>query len=167
MKTKSLSYRAFPGHERGTILRLLRESYQDFSQTNERLVEQWDNDWRQYDDDVFDFPETVGASGFITYQGEILIGFASWDPRVFPTAIVGHNCILPAYRRNGLVKRQIEEMLKRLAYRGFTKARATTGDHPGFVAARRLYLACGFRKIDRRPSQADAGFSLLVFERDL
>jgi len=163
----ALNFKPIPGHERGTILKLLQESYKDLPQINESLIREWENDWERFGDNVFDHPDTIGASGFITYQGESIIGFASWDPRQHPTAIIGHNCILPAFRRNGHGRQQIEEMLRRLEALGFTKARVTTGDHPGFIAAQKMYLACGFHEIRRFSDKTDTSWRMVEFEKEL
>ena len=163
----ALNFKPMPGHERGTILRLLQESYTGLPQINEGLIREWENDWKRFDDNIFDRPDTIGTSGFITYQGESIIGFASWDPRQHPTAIIGHNCILPAFRRNRHGRQQIEEMLRRLEALGFTKARVTTGDHPGFIPAQKMYLACGFHEIRRFSDKTDTSWRMVEFEKEL
>ena len=164
---KALSFEPMPAHERGTVLRLLQESYRELPQISESLIGQWEDDWKRFDDDIFDYPETVGASGFITYQGESIIGFGSWDPRRYPTAIIGHNCILPPFRGKGYGKRQIQELLRRLKVLRFTRARVTTGDHPSFLAAQKMYFACGFHEIRRFTDKNAADWRIVEFEKEL
>jgi GNAT superfamily N-acetyltransferase len=163
----ALSFKPMPGHERGAILRLLQESYNGLAQIDRHSLSRWELDWRKFDDDIFNHPDTIGASGFVTYQGKTIIGFASWDPRKHPTATVGHNCILPAFRRRGYGKQQIEELLRRLKSLGFTKARTTTGDHPGFLAAQRMYLACGFRETRMFSDNTKTGWKMVELEKEL
>jgi hypothetical protein len=159
-----LNFSPIPVHERGIIMRLLQESHKEFSRD---LIRKWEKDWKRFDNDVFDHPDTVGPCGFITYQGKSIIGFASWDPRQHPSAIIGHNCILPAFRRNGHGKRQIKEMLGRLKALKFSKARVTTGDHPGFISAQRMYLMCGFCETRRYSDRTDTNWRMVEFEKDL
>lgn len=167
MQMNALSFKPVPGHKRGTILRLLQESYKGLPQIDLTFIKKWENDWKRFDNDIFDHPDTIGTSGFITYQGKSIIGFASWDPRQHPTAIIGHNCVLPAFRQRGLGKQQIGELLRRVKFLGFTKARLTTGDHPGFLAAQKMYLACGFHETRRFSDNTDTGWKMVAFEKEL
>lgn len=163
----TLTFKPIQRHKRGTVLRMLQESYEGLPQVNVSFVTKWEKDWIQFDNDIFDHPETIGASGFITYQGQSMVGFVSWDPRQHPTAVVGHNCVLPGFRRNGHGRRQIEEMLIRLGDLGFTQARVTTGDHPGFIAAQKMYLACGFHEVRRFSDKTDPSWRIVEFEKKL
>jgi len=164
-----LNFTPIPSHGRGIVLRLLQESYNRLPQIDERLIAEWEDGWRGYDDDIFTYPDTIGATGFVTCHGETIVGFASWDPRQHPVATIGHNCVLPAFRGNGYGRRQIEELLRRLMASGFRKARVTTGDHPGFIAAQQMYLSCGFREVGRfvEPTKTDASWKMVAFVTEL
>ena len=123
-----------------TIYKALCVSYQgweDFSK--------WENDWKQFDKDIHEFPDTIGSSGFGTFLGETIVGFISWDPRQFPShVILGHNCVLPKYRKQGIGKHQITKALNSFQQYGFEFARVSTNRDTFFKYARRMYESCGF-----------------------
>jgi GNAT superfamily N-acetyltransferase len=151
----------------GTIAVLLRSSYAELL----KLDPHWESEqanWDAYDRDVFAFPKTVGACLFLTRVGERIAGFGSWDPRQRPEyGIVGHNCILPEFRCKGLGRQQIQEILRRFRMLGIRTARATTNDHPFFVPAQRMYLACGFREVRRIPWDRDPNRKAIEYEREV
>lgn len=128
----------------------------------------WPGDWAAYDRDILQFPATVGACGFVTCLDGEPVGFASWDPREFPAyGVIGHNCILPAFRGNGYGVAQIRRVLDILRGRGFQQARVTTGDHSFFVPAQRMYEACGFRETGRSSADAHSAFDTIDYELHL
>jgi GNAT superfamily N-acetyltransferase len=113
------------------------------------FIRHWEPSWREYDNEVFSYPNTVGKAGFISYKGTDIVGFGSWDPRQWPTGIIGHNCILPRFRCNGYGKQQISEIIRQFQAAHFTKAIVSTMDHVFFLPACRMYEACGFRETRR------------------
>ncbi len=140
----------FAGHKPGIIVSLLSQSYAAYLALDPQAAGAWPADWAVYDQDVFRFPDTVGACGFVTCLRGQAIGFASWDPRRFPEyGVIGHNCILPAFQGSGYGTAQIHRVLDFLRGRGFRQARVTTGDHPFFGPAQRMYEACGFQEVGR------------------
>lgn len=161
-----LVFKPMTDHPRGTIVALLVQSYQgthSFAPWLSRLREEW----KEYDDQIFDHPKTVGTAGFVSYRRRSIVGFATWDPRNHPVAIVGHNCILPEFRKQGFGKMQMEEVLQRLRTLKFTKVCVTTGDHPFFLPARKMYLACGFRETRRTTPSLDRDSGTIEMERNL
>jgi len=74
----------------------------------------------------------------------------AYDPRPFPEAIVGQNCIVPEYRGKGFGRLQLRHLLAMLKSKGFEKATVTTTDNPFFEPAQRMYQACGFAEVKRR-----------------
>ncbi|MCP4647860.1 MAG: GNAT family N-acetyltransferase, partial [bacterium] len=101
--------------------------------------------WKDYDEAIHLYPETVGACVFLSWLEGIVVGFASWDPRGKPDlGIIGHNCILPEYRDRGLGKAQIEEVLHRFRKIGIAVAEVSTLDHDFFFPAQKMYLSVGF-----------------------
>jgi GNAT superfamily N-acetyltransferase len=123
------------------------------------------NKWLDYDREVFENPDTVGASLFVTTVGTEAIGFASWDPRQGPElAVIGHNCVLPEHQGRGRGKAQIREVLRRLTAAGFRRALATTSEDPFFEPARRMYLACGFREARGRSGGPDPRYQVVDYE---
>ena len=127
-------------HKEGIIFDLLKGCYMEFNHIKPEYLE----DWKKYDYEIHKNSDTVGACGFVTYLEDIIIGFASWDPREYPIGIIGHNCILAQYRGNGYGNCQIYEIIKRLKQLGFQKVLVSTMDHEFFEAAQKMYLSCGF-----------------------
>ena len=137
-------------HLPGTIFSLLRESYALL--WNPKLEE----NFRKADRETFDNPDTIGPCSFITCLDGEPIGFACYDPRPGPNlALIGHNCILPKFQRQGFGTQQLAEIIRRLRERGFHTITVTTSDHPFFVPAQKMYLACGFRELRRFGQQPD------------
>ena len=146
----SLLFSPFVQHKQGTILSLLSQSYATYLALDSQAAQVWPADWAAYDREVFCFPDTVGACGFVTSLGAQAIGFASWDPRGFPDyGVIGHNCILPAFQGQGYGTVQIRRVLCILRARGFEQARVSTGEHPFFRPAQRMYEACSFCEVGR------------------
>lgn len=152
-------------HTPGAIFELLSRSYDGTVRAEPGGWAGEKDKWLEYDRDVFENPETVGACLFVTCLDNEPIGFGSWDPRQGPElAIIGHNCILPERQGKGYGKEQIEEILRRLKAGGLRKALATTSEHPFFEPARRMYLACGFREARRRPGGPDPRYEVIDYE---
>ena len=124
--------------------------------------------WEQFDLNVFQHPETVGSCVFLSWVDGKLVGFGSYDPRQRPElGVIGHNCILPEFRRKGFGLWQLREILRRLGAMGVKKAKATTHEHVFFEPARRMYLSCGFRKVGQRPWAAHPDQEVIDYERHL
>ncbi|MHC5061465.1 MAG: GNAT family N-acetyltransferase [Planctomycetota bacterium] len=136
--------------------------YQSFEELwNDELAEKI----KQFDREVFENPDTVGACVIISTLNGKPVGMASWDPRQGPKlGIIGYNCILPEYRGRGFGKTQFEEILKRLKEQGFKKVIVTTGEHPFFEAADKMYLACGFKETGRYNEGRDPRYGSIDYE---
>lgn len=145
----ALTFEPIPGHAPGVILCLLRAAYAGMLQYDPDFIHKWEPGWKEYDDEIFKYPDTIGKAGFISYAGSDIVGFSSWDPRQWPIGIIGHNCILPEFRDRGYGKQQIKETIKRFQAGFCTKAVVTTSDHPFFLPARRIYESYGFRETRR------------------
>jgi GNAT superfamily N-acetyltransferase len=157
-----LKYEPVTKYKRGFIFSLLQQSFADL--WNDELEKKM----RQYDCDIFDNPETVGACAFITCLNGNAVGMASWDPRQGPEkAILGYNCILPEYQGKRFGTAQIKEVLGRLKTAGFKKAFVTTGQHPFFMAAVKMYPACGFKEIKRYIDGRDPRYGSIDYEIEL
>ena len=84
---------------------------------------------------------------FVTCLDEAEIGFASFDPRPAPDfGIIGHNCVLPSFQRDGVGKRQVMEILERF---------------------RKMYLGCGFHEKRRWIKGPDPRYELVEYEISL
>jgi GNAT superfamily N-acetyltransferase len=158
-----IAFTPFADHKPGIVLSLLSQSYATYLALDPQAAQAWPADWATYDRDVFRCPDTVGACGFVTCLQGQAIGFASWDPRAYPAyGVIGHNCILPAFQGHGYGTAQIHRVLDILRARGFIQARVTTGDHPFFVPAQRMYAVCGFQEAGR--SCSDPRVALCAIE---
>jgi len=146
---EAIAFTPFAEHEPGLVLSLLSRSYAPYLALDSQAARAWPTDWAAYDREVSQHPDTVGACGFVTCLEGRPVGFASWDPRGRPTSVSGHNCVLPAFQGQGYGTAQIRRVLEILRTRGFEHVRVTTGDHPFFLPAQRMYEACGFREIAR------------------
>ena len=165
-----LAFESPANHGRGTIARLLRLSYAAAFPTNPSYWKEEEEKWVEFDRDVFDDPDTLGRCAFVSMLEDIVVGFGSFDPRRGPEfGVVGHNCILPDYRRRGFATRQIEEICARLRSMGIGKALVSTGDHPFFVPAQKMYLSCGFKETGRKigGGNSDPPFRLIEYEKKL
>ncbi len=164
-----IAFNPFAHCEPGLICHMLAVSYESLlsglraDKVTELLAE-----WRAYDTAVFEEPDTVGQSGFVTLVKRDVIGFASWNPTSWPSVgIVGHNCVLPEYQGKGYGRLQIGEILRRFTEAGFAKARVLTDEHPFFAAARRMYERCGFEEVCRYPSELSDEYLMIEYERPL
>ena len=157
-------------HGRGIIADLLRKSYAGMASSDPLYWRGEEEEWAQFDRDAFENPETVGKCVFVSMFEDTVVGLGSFDPRQAPECgIVGHNCILPEFRGRGFGKLQIEEICARLRTIGCKRAVVSTGDHPFFVPAQRMYISCGFEETRRnidgpRPSNL---YKLIEYEKIL
>jgi GNAT superfamily N-acetyltransferase len=152
----------------GTVAWLLKQSYRDLLERDSSHWKSEEQCWEQYDQEVYQQPETVGACIFLSQLKDSVVGFASWDPRQRPQyGIVGHNCILPEFRGKGLGKQQIQEVLRRFRQMGIQTAKVSTNDHPFFVAAQCMYGACWFREIRRVSWDRDPKQKIVEYEKEI
>ncbi|MEW5802056.1 MAG: GNAT family N-acetyltransferase [bacterium] len=154
-------------HKSGIIFNLLKESYSGLAKIKPGYISEWEKDWIEYDNEIFQHPDTVGACGFISYLDTEIVGFASYDPRKYPTGIIGHNCILPQFRGNGYGKQQINEILRRFREMNFEKVMVSTNEHEFFYPAQRMYLACGFSEKRRFHGGENRDYVMIEYERML
>jgi GNAT superfamily N-acetyltransferase len=87
----------------------------------------------------------------------------SWDPRRFPKAIVGYNCIVPEFQGNGFGKQQLIDLLRRLKVMRFTEVLAKTGDNPFYLASQKMYESCGFNEIQRHTASSDSRYGSIDY----
>ena len=155
------------GEKPGIITAILRASYADLLKLDPRWESEQVN-WDEYDREVFAHPKTVGSCLFLTRSNGRIAGFGSWDPRQRPEyGIVGHNCILPEFRGKGLGRQQIQEILRRFQKLGIKTAKVSTNDHPFFVPAQRMYIACGFREVRRITWDRDPSRKTIEYEKEI
>lgn len=157
-----LTFEPIIKYKKGLIFTLLSQSFSEVS--DEKLEEIM----RQYDNEAFENTDTVGACAFITTINSSVIGMASWDPRQGPEhGIIGWDCILPEFQGKGYGKTQMFEVLKRLKQGNFKKAFVRTGEHPFFIRAQKMYLACGFQEINRYPGGDQPGYGTIEYAIEL
>ena len=165
-----LAFKPPSGHSRGTILRLFRQSYAEMMLADLPYWRNEEEDWSRFDQEVFENPDTVGRCVFISLSEGAVVGLGSFDPRHGPEyGTIGHNCILPEFRGSRFGKQQVEELCARLRARGFKRAVVSTGDHPFFLPAQRMYLSCGFKETRRDVDGARSNpqFNLIKYEKQL
>ncbi|MBN2537798.1 GNAT family N-acetyltransferase [candidate division WOR-3 bacterium] len=163
-----LNFTPLQAHQPGILHSLLSRSYQE-------LVEMFPEGWtgevermREFDREAFGSPDKVGRCVFVTCVGGEPIGLGSYEPCADGSAAsVGHNCILPEFRRRGYGRRQLEEIVRRLREHRVERIAATTSEHPFFLPAREMYLSFGFAETGRRDGGPDPGFRLVDYELDL
>jgi GNAT superfamily N-acetyltransferase len=152
----------------GTIAAILNTCYADLVSSDPDF---WGNEaegWERFDTDVYEDPDSIGDSTFLSWLDDKLVGFASYDPRQWPSiGIIGHNGILPEYQGRGFGKQQIEEILRRFRKMGFKRAKVSTLDHVFFIPAQAMYLACGFCESRRIPWESSPKYRLIEYEQDL
>jgi len=157
-----LKFEPITKYEEGTVFSLLSQSLAAI--WNDKLEKKI----RQFDKEVFENPDTVGACTFISTLNGKAVGMASYDPRQVPElGIIGFNCILPKFQTRGLGKAQIEQILRRLKTAGFKKASVRTGGHPFFIRAQNMYLACGFKESRRYSTGDQPGYGTIDYEIEL
>jgi GNAT superfamily N-acetyltransferase len=158
----NLKFEPVANYERGIIFSLLQQSFMDI--WNDEMEEKI----KQYDKEVFDNPNIVGACVLITSINGEAIGMASWDPRQGPhKVILGYNCILPDFQNKGFGLVQLRETLRRLKAAGFREAAVTTGEHSFFIPAIKMYLACGFKECKRYNKGRDPRYGSIDYELEL
>ena len=157
-----LTFEDISDYKPGIIFSLLSQSFAEL--WNDELEEKI----KQFDKEVFESPDTVGACTFISTLNGKAVGMASWDPRQGPElGEIGFNCILPEYQGKGFGKAQIKEIFRRLKEAGFEKAFVRTGEHPFFAKAQKMYVACGFRESKRYPIGDQPGYGTIDYEIEL
>ena len=147
---------------------MLNESYAELIQDESEIWQAEKANWEESDRNVFENPGTIGACTLLSWRGPVIVGFFSFDPRPQPAyGVIGHNCILPEYRRQGFGKQQVGKVLQRLTQRGIRRARVSTNDHPFFLSAQRMYTACGFVEVRKAPWDRDPGQNMIYYEKEL
>src|SRR3989344_6337990 len=131
-----LTFNSISSYEEGDLYKILYKSYESLLAENIKNKDKYIANWKQFDKDSFSQPK-IGKCVLMTYLGDKLIGFASYDPRHFPDyGIIGHNCILPEYRNLGYGKIQIENLLKIFTNKNCKKVKVSTGEIEYYLPAR-------------------------------
>ena len=151
--------------ERGVFYTLLCQSYAGFLKVKPDYAEEFKGDWKKFDGDIYNYPDSIGKCVLISVLNNEPIGFFSWDPRGIPEAgEIGQNCIIPAHRGKGYGKLQIQQTMEIFQMRSTRTARVTTANHPFFDAARKMYLSCGFREVSQSFTKEYGGLILTHYE---
>lgn len=160
-----ISFKQLTTLNRGEVFKALKKIYSDYKKIDNLQYLRWAQDWKEYDELLFNNPDTVGNAGFTTFLNNKLSGFCSWDPRKSPDqVIVGHNGVLPEFRKNGIGVLQITEMINIFEKAGYKQIFASTGNEIFFEPAQKMYLKCGFKEIDRR---IENEFSVIEYRLNL
>lgn len=163
-----LEFTTINNHEPGILSSLLIQSYADLIKSDPTHWEPEKNNWIEFDRDAFGNPKTIGACVFLSWHDRKLIGFGSFDPRQRPAfGIIGHNCILPEYRKKDFGKQQVMEILKRFIELEIKTAKVTTNDNSFFLSAQKMYESCGFNEISREPWEVDKTQNLIHYQKKI
>ena len=152
---------------RGTIHEMLENAYEAYRDIDSGALSEWENNWKEFDEFVFSLAEDNATFGFSTFLDRKAIGFSSWDPRQFPLAIIGHNCIMPIYRGKRYGIAQMKETICRLKEEGFEKAMVTTGESDFFLPAQAMYKCSGFIEVERGYGDKYSKFRTITLELSL
>lgn len=154
--------------QRGLLADLLHVSYATLLADESGCWSGLAKEQADFDYEVFEDFSTMSKCVFLTTRENEVVGFASFDPRSWPHhGVVGHNCILPAYRGEGIGRRQIEEVLSRLRRMGMERAVVSTNEHPFFLPARRNYESCGFIEFRSFAGGPDPRYAMIEYVKDL
>ena len=138
-----LTFEPITAYPKGTLHAQLFDAY-SFSSA---CLAHWNDDWREYDSFMYSNPQIANACGFVSVLNGQPIGHVTWDPRHIPDyAILGHNCILTAYKGHGYGKAQLHEAIRRLRMTGVQKIIVTTNEL--LLPAQRNYESAGFIKVN-------------------
>lgn len=160
--TAQLTFRPAVECEPGTVHSILTRCYADILDTALQ------NKLSRFDCEVFAAPDTVGACAFISSTEEQVVGFFSYDPRQGPdVGVIGHNGILPQFRRRDYGAEQVLEILRRFTAHHFVRAHVSTSEHPFFLPARRMYEKCGFHVSRTTPATDGSPWRIIHYEKVL
>jgi GNAT superfamily N-acetyltransferase len=146
----------------GVLASLLERSYAELLASGKEYWQRESEKWNAFDREAF-ASSKIGNCIFLSWSGDQLVGFGSFDPRGAPQfCSVGHHCILPEYQGRGFGRAQLNEILRCVAGFSPREIRVSTLDHVFFAPARRLYERAGFRVVAQHPFASDT--SLLVLQ---
>jgi GNAT superfamily N-acetyltransferase len=150
----------------GILAALLRQAYASLLPTDGGRWQRQSKTWDAFDHAAFASAD-VGRCVFLTWHGDSIVGFGSFDPRSAPrSARVGHNCLVPAYQGRGFGRLQLQEIMRRLRELAIIDVEAFTLDLPFFLPARCMYQSAGFQLLERTRWSADPGLEVLHFRRN-
>lgn len=137
-------------HRRGTVFSLLQRAWAPI--WNRELEAKI----RDYDEEVYDYPYTVGACAFITCLNNEPIGMASYDPTQAPELVViGWNCIVPEHQNKMYGRKQIQELLRIFRMKGYQVASATTSEESFYLPAKQMYHLCNFIEHEKKEGKIE------------
>ena len=148
--------------ERGSIYKLLYESYAKLLEAEPDYADEYKTNWRNTDDNTFDDLDSTGNI-LISTLNDKPIGFVSWYPKAAGEGEIGHNCIVPSHRSKGYGKQQIQKALGEFP-RQTRVVQVTIANHPFFIPAQKTYISCGFIEVARSQTDAYGGLELIHYE---
>jgi GNAT superfamily N-acetyltransferase len=144
-----LTFKAIENFKPGQIQDIIKMSYAGFIEFFPQQKEKLYNQWEQEDKNTFSCPDAIGKCTFFSCVNDLPVGYFSWDNRKKPIGIIGQNCILPKYRQQGYGQQQIKKIISVFKENNFNEIHVTTGNHPFFYPAQKMYLSCGFNELYR------------------
>jgi len=148
-----LKFEQITEYEEGIVFSLLSQSFAEV------LDNGLEEKIKQYEREVFENPDTVGACAFISTLNGQPIGLASWDPRQGPdVGIIGYY-IRPSQRRKGYGSLILALSLDKAKQLGLKKVLVTCNDDN--VASIKIIERNGGKLADK----VKAGFSKVLTRR--
>lgn len=148
-----LEFKSILDFPRGTLYQQLKDAYS----FDKRYEEQFDCSWQEYDSFFYNHESIAKTYGFVTVLNGIPIGHITYNPRNLPEKVIlGHNCILSSYKKNGYGKQQLEEAIRRIKLLHPQKIVVTTNQN--LIPAIHNYESVGFTLVKKRENK-DTFFS--------
>lgn len=161
-----LTFNSISSFKEGDLFNILYGSYKGLLAQNIKNKEKYIDNWKKFDSDSFKNPK-IGRCVFISCLNNKPIGLLSYDPRHFPEyGLIGHNCILPNFRKHGYGKKQIAYLLKIFAKNHCKKVKVETGSIEFFLPAQKMYQSLGFKEVSRHFDKI-RGCDVIEYEKKL
>lgn len=161
----TLRFRPPDIRQQGILVFLLKESYAELVQSDPEHWLMEEKAWEQFDLEIFKDQSSLNSCVFLSCLEERIVGFASFFLIRKPDmGSIGHNCILPEFRRRGYGIQQIHEILRRFRTMGVQRIKTSTLDIPYFLPAQHMYLNCGFKEKGRTPWNVDPNVEEIHYE---
>ncbi len=144
-----LEFRSLLNYPQGTLEGILVQAYASFHECFPEYGAENLKKFHECDSFFYENPRIGEDCSFVSEHQGVIAGMCCWDPREKPVVIIGHNCILPRFRGQGLGSFQMRRTLEQLKPKGFTKAKVSTGVMDFFIPAQKMYQSVGFKEISR------------------
>jgi len=154
-------------YQPGDLFNLIYSSYKELIKGySPKNRQKYIGEWKKFDKNAFNNLD-IGKCVFVTCCNGKPVGVVSYDPRNFPEyGVIGQNCVIPSSQGQEIGEKQVLEILRIFKENHCRVAKVTTGDHPFFVPAQKMYLSGGFKEAKRR-REDDKDFGEIDYEVNL